>query len=67
MQKVSKMKQRYKYIVNHPNSQTPVGTFKTMKAARAFSAQIVEEQFLLAQIISGTKIYLPLTKKVAIS
>jgi hypothetical protein len=38
-----------------------------MKAARAFSAQIVEEQYLLAQIISGTKIYLPLTKKVAIS
>ena len=65
MQKVSKMK--YKYIVNHPNSQTPVGTFKTMKAARAFSAQIVEEQYLLASMISGVKIYLPLTKKVAIS
>ena len=64
MQKETKMK--YKYIVNHPNSQTPVGTFKTMKAARAFSAQIVEEQYLLASIISGTKIYLPLTKKVAI-
>lgn len=65
MQKVSKMK--YKYIVNHPNSQTPVGTFKTMKAAREHSAKIIEEQYFLASIISGVKIYLPLIKRVIVS
>lgn len=49
---------KYKYIVNYPNSQIPVGTFKTMKAARAYSQRIVDSQFF------ESKIYLPLIKKV---
>jgi hypothetical protein len=44
-----------------------VGTFKTMKAAREHSAKIIEEQYFLASIISGVKIYLPLIKRVVIS
>ena len=54
---------KYKYIVSYPNSQTPVGTFKTMKAARALSQKIVDSQLFDYQFF-GSKIYLPLIKKV---
>ncbi len=56
---------KYKYIVNHPNSQTPVGTFKTMKAARAHSQKIVDAQMFDYQFF-GSKIYLPLIKRIVI-
>jgi hypothetical protein len=54
---------KYKYIVSYPNSQTPVGTFKTMKAARTHSQKIVDAQMFDYQFF-GSKIYLPLIKRV---
>lgn len=57
---------KYKYIVSYPNSQTSVGTFKTMKAAREHSQKIVDSQVFDYQFF-GSKIYLPLIKRVVIS
>ena len=53
---------RYKYIVNFPNSTTPVASFRTMKAARAHSDKIVEDQLFEHQFF-GNKVYLPLIKR----
>ena len=53
---------RYKYIVNWPNSITPVASFRTMKAARAHSDKIVEDQLFEHQFF-GNKVYLPLIKR----
>ena len=53
---------RYKYIVNWPNSITPVASFRTMKAARAHSEKIVADQGFDHQFF-GTKVYLPLIKR----
>jgi hypothetical protein len=61
MQRVNKMK--YKYIVNFPNSQTPVKTFRTIKAAREYSQKLVDSQVFDYQFF-GAKIYLPLIKRV---
>ena len=52
---------RYKYIVNFPDSQTPVATFKTMKAARAHSEKIVDDQMFTA--FFGARVYLPMIKR----
>jgi len=53
---------RYKYIVNWPNSITPVASFRTMKAARAHSAKLLDDQAFDHQFF-GTKVYLPLIKR----
>lgn len=53
---------RYKYIVNFPNSTTPVASFRTMKAARAHSSKLVDEQMFEHQFF-GNKVYLPLIKR----
>ena len=53
---------RYKYIVNWPNSITPVASFRTMKAARAHSDKIVDDQLFEHQFF-GNKVYLPLIKR----
>ena len=53
---------RYKYIVNFPDSQTPVATFNTMKAARAHSENIVEDQLFDKQFFD-VKVYLPCIKR----
>jgi hypothetical protein len=53
---------RYKYIVNWPNSITPVASFRTMKAARAHSAKLIDDQAFDHQFF-GTKVYLPLIKR----
>jgi hypothetical protein len=53
---------RYKYIVNFPDSQTPVATFNTMKAARAHSEKLVEDQLFDKQFFD-TKVYLPMIKR----
>ena len=52
-----------KYIVNFPNSQTPVKTFRTIKAAREYSQKLVDSQVFDYQFF-GAKIYLPLIKRV---
>ena len=56
------MRYRYKFIVCYPNSTSPVASFKTMKAARAHSAKILDDQAFDHQFF-GTKIYLPLIKR----
>jgi hypothetical protein len=53
---------RYNYVVNFPNSITPVATFKTMKAARAHSDKLIDDQLFEHQFF-GTKVYLPLIKR----
>ena len=56
------MRYRFKYIVCYPNSTSPVASFKTMKAARAHSDKIVEDQLFEHQFF-GNKVYLPLIKR----
>jgi hypothetical protein len=53
---------RYNYVVNFPNSITPVATFKTMKAAKAHSDKLIDDQLFEHQFF-GTKFYLPLIKR----
>ena len=53
---------RYNYTVYYPNSATPVATFKTLKAAKAHSDKIVDDQLFEYQFL-GNKVYLPLIKR----
>ena len=53
---------RYKYIVNFPDSVTPVASFNTMKAARAHSEKIIDDQAFDCQFFGG-KVYFPLIKR----
>ena len=57
-----RMRYRYKYIVCYPNSEVPVASFKTLKAARAHSDKIVEDQLFEHQFF-GNKVYLPFIKR----
>lgn len=56
------MRYRYKYIVCYPNSTSPVASFKTLKAAKAHSEKIVDDQMFEYQFL-GNKVYLPLIKR----
>ena len=56
------MRYRFKYSVCYPNSTSPVASFKTMKAARAHSDKIVEDQLFEHQFF-GNKVYLPLIQR----
>lgn len=56
------MRYRYKYIVCYPNSTSPVASFKTLKAAKAHSDKIVDDQMFEYQFL-GNKVYLPLIKR----
>ena len=56
------MRYRFKYIVCYPNSTSPVASFKTLKAARAHSDKIVDDQLFEHQFF-GNKVYLPLIKR----
>jgi hypothetical protein len=56
------MRYRYKFIVCFPNSSTPVATFKTLKAAKAHSDQLVDDQMFQYQFF-GNKVYLPFIKR----
>jgi len=56
------MRYRYKFIVCYPNSTSPVASFKTLKAARAHSDKLVEEQMFEYQFF-GNKVYLPFIKR----
>jgi len=56
------MRYRFKYIVCYPNSTSPVASFKTLKAARAHSDKIVEDQMFEHQFF-GNKVYLPFIKR----
>jgi hypothetical protein len=54
---------KYQYIVCFPRSDQPVKAFSTLKAARAFSDSLIEEQQFFASIVSGTRIFLPCIKR----
>ena len=56
------MRYRFKYIVCFPNSTSPVATFKTLKAAKAHSDQLVDDQMFQYQFF-GNKVYLPSIKR----
>lgn len=56
------MRYRYKFIVCYPNSTSPVASFKTLKAARAHSDKLVEEQMFEYQFF-GNKVYIPFIKR----
>jgi len=53
---------RYNYVVNFPNSSTPVASFKTLKAAKAHSDKLIDDQLFEHQFF-GNKVYLPLIKR----
>jgi len=54
---------KYEYVVCYPSSDKPVKAFGTLKAARAHSDKLIEEQQFFASIISGTRIFLPCIKR----
>jgi len=54
---------KYQYVVCFPRSDNQVKTFGTLKAARAFSDSLIEEQQFFASIVSGTRISLPFIKR----
>ena len=56
------MRYRFNYIVCYPNSTSPVASFKTMKAAKAHSDQLVDDQMFQYQFF-GNKVYLPIIKR----
>ena len=56
------MRYRFNYIVCYPNSTSPVASFKTLKAARAHSDKIVDDQLFEHQFF-GNKVYLPIIKR----
>lgn len=56
------MRYRFKYIVCYPNSNSRVGSFKTLKAAKECSDKIIDDQMFEYQFL-GNKVYLPLIKR----